>query len=79
MHSGYGHKPDFSVVMCLSRQVDSWSVAPAQDNDVLGAQKNRLIISRVMPIEDPRDGFFSPTLMKDSYSLVLYYQLPYII
>ena len=32
MYTAYWHKPDFSVVMCLSRQVDSLSIAPAQDN-----------------------------------------------
>ena len=34
MHTAYWHKPDFSVVMCLtcSRQVDSFSIALAHDN-----------------------------------------------
>ena len=32
MLTAYWHKPDFSVVMCLSRQVDSLSIADAQDN-----------------------------------------------
>ena len=30
MHTAYWHKPDFSVVMCLSRQVDCLSIAPEQ-------------------------------------------------
>ena len=34
MHTAYWNKSDFSVVMSLSRQVDSLSIASAQDNAI---------------------------------------------
>ena len=48
MHTAYRHKPNFSVLMCLSRQVDSLSIAPEQ---TMGPNKTRLRIPLVIYLE----------------------------
>ena len=45
MHTGYLHKPEFSVVISHSRQVDPLSIAPAQTM----AELEVLVISEFRP------------------------------